>query len=358
MAQIIRNQINGVGNIGAALEAQIGVLPQSPQLLGQAVANQLGALGDLAGVGQTFVENLTDVLLGSGPGTVQGQLQQALDFLNQGEFGQAFQFLAVLPLLPILGNGLTNIELIPPLIAALQQPLADAATLFPVAAGPLANAQAALGVLGDPLNALIIGVGALTAVAGVADAAGNTLGGLIDAAQNGDPEGAFNTVVTQAAAGTSALLGGVLDPQFGLIAGLNGLRAAIAAAITTPSFPSPAAITDVTKAPGGAAQTFALTTAQEKAPESKRAHRLTKSRPGLLPTAPPQRRRAGQEQQPRPRTAPRRQPVHARRRLHQGWQASRRYRQLRSGCAGHHQGTHRPRSREEVGKLKHHLEEQ
>ena len=267
LAQIIRNQINGVGNIGAALEAQIGVLPQFPQLLGQAVANQLGALGDLAGVGQTFVENLTDVLLGSGPGTVQGQLQQALDFLNQGEFGQAFQFLAVLPLLPILGNGLTNIELIPPLIAALQQPLADAATLFPVAAGPLANAQAALGVLGDPLNALIIGVGALTAVAGVADAAGNTLGGLIDAAQNGDPEGAFNTVVTQAAAGTSALLGGVLDPQFGLIAGLNGLRAAIAAAITTPSFPSPAAITDVTKAPGGAAQTFALTTAQEKAPK-------------------------------------------------------------------------------------------
>ena len=103
----------------------------------------------------------------------------------------------------------------------------------------------------------------------MADAAGNTLGGLIDAAQNGDPEGAFNTVVTQAAAGTSALLGGVLDPQFGLIAGLNGLRAAIAAAITTPSFPSPAAITEVTKAPGGAAQTFALTTAQEKAPESK-----------------------------------------------------------------------------------------
>jgi hypothetical protein len=269
LAQIIQNQISGVGNIGAALEAQVGVIPQLPQLLGQAVSNQLGALGDLAGVGQTFVENLTDVLLGTGPGTVQGQLQQALDFLNQGEFGQAFQFLAVLPLLPVLGNGLTNIELIPPLIAALQQPLADAAKLFPVAAGPLANAQAALGVLGDPLNALLIGVGALTAVAGVADAAGNTLGGLIDAAQNRDPEGAFNTVVTQAAAGTSALLGGVLDPQFGLIAGLNGLRAAIAAAITTPSFPPPAPIAEVAKAPSGVTKSFALTTTQEKVPESK-----------------------------------------------------------------------------------------
>ena len=191
LEQILENQINGVGNIGAALEAQIGVIPQLPQLLGQTVANQLGAFGDLAAVGQTFVENLTDVLTGTEPGTVQGQLQEALDFLKEGEFGQAFQFLAVLPLLPILGNGLSNIELISPLIGALQQPLADAAKLFPIAAGPLANAQAALGVLGNPLNALIIGVGALTAVAGVADAAGNTVGGLIDAVQNRDPEAAF-----------------------------------------------------------------------------------------------------------------------------------------------------------------------
>ena len=39
LEQILENQINGVGNIGAALEAQIGVIPQLPQLLGQTVGN-------------------------------------------------------------------------------------------------------------------------------------------------------------------------------------------------------------------------------------------------------------------------------------------------------------------------------
>ena len=268
LSQILVNQINGVGNIGAALEAQIGVIPQLPDLLGQTVANELGAFGDLAGVGQAFVQNLTDVLTGSEPGTVQGQLQEALDLLNQGEFGLAFQFLAVLPLLPLLGNGLSNIELLPPLIQALQQPLADAAALFPIAAGPLANAQAALGVLGNPLNALIIGVGALTAVSGVADAAGNTVGGLIEAVQNGDPEAAFNTIITQAAKGTQALVDGAFAPQFGLIAGLQGLREAIAAAITTPSFPPQAAVAEVAKVPSAQAQSFTLTAPLEKAPES------------------------------------------------------------------------------------------
>jgi hypothetical protein len=270
LAQIIQNQINGVGNIGAALEAQIGVVPQLPQLLGHAVASQLGTLGDLAGVGEAFVNSLTDVLLGTGDGTVQDQLQRALDSLKQEDFGQAFQLLAVLPLLPVLGNGLSNIALLTPLIAALQQPLADAAELFPIAAGPLANAQAALGVLGNPLNALVLGIGALTAITGVADAAGNAVGGLIGAAQNRDPEAAFNTIVTESAAGVRAVVDGVLSPQLGgLVAGLQSLREAIAAAITTPSFPPPAAITEVAKAPSGAAQSFALTTTQEKAPESK-----------------------------------------------------------------------------------------
>ena len=188
LAQILRNQINGVGNIGAALEAQIGVIPQLPELLGQTVANQLGTLGDLAGIGQTLVENLTDVLFGSEPGTIQGQIQEAIDALKQDDFGQAFQFLAVLPLLPILGNALSNIELLSPLSTALQQPLEDAAKLLPIAAGPLANAQAVVGVLGNPFNALIIGLGALTAIAGVADAAGNTVGALIQGVQNPDPE--------------------------------------------------------------------------------------------------------------------------------------------------------------------------
>ena len=103
---------------------------------------------------------------------MQEQIQGALDLIDQGEFGLAFGNLAVLPLLPILGNGLENIVLLPQLITALQQPLADAAELFPIAAGPLGNAAKAIGVLGD-INAVPpIGLGALLALNGAAVAAG------------------------------------------------------------------------------------------------------------------------------------------------------------------------------------------
>ncbi|GFG55327.1 hypothetical protein CQY20_06165 [Mycolicibacterium agri] len=273
LAQIITNQINGVGNIGAALEAQVGVLPRVPELLLQAVAGQLGTISDLAGVSQSFVENLTEVLFGTEPGTVQGNLQEALEFLQEGDFGQAFQFLAAIPLLTVLGPSLANLELLPTLTQALQRPLADAAELLPIAAGPLANAQAALGVLGNPLNLLVIGVGALTTIGGVADAAGNTVGALIDGLQSGDFETTFNTIVNEAANGTSAVLTGALDLDFGIIAGLQRLREAIAAAITTPSFPPPpettAAVasvptTAVTSAPTKAAQSFTFTAPLQK----------------------------------------------------------------------------------------------
>ena len=197
---------------------------------------------------------------------MQEQIQGALDLIDQGEFGLAFGNLAVLPLLPILGNGLENIILLPQLITALQQPLADAAELFPIAAGPLGNAAQAIGVLGDINAVLPIGLGALLALNGAAVAAGNTVGGLIDAVQNGDPEAAFNTIVNQAAAATTALLNGALDPQFGLIGGLQGLREAIAAAITPPA---EVASTAVAKVPSGAAQSFTLTAPVEKAPALK-----------------------------------------------------------------------------------------
>jgi hypothetical protein len=81
---------------------------------------------------------------------------------------------------------------------------------------------------------------------------------LIDAVQNGDPEAAFNTIVTQAASATTAVLNGALDPNFGLVAGLQGLRKAIAAAIT-PQEASTASIASVAKVPTGAAKSFTVT---------------------------------------------------------------------------------------------------
>jgi hypothetical protein len=142
--------------------------------------------------------------------------------------------------------------------------------LFPIAAGPLGNLQNAIGVFGDINAVLPLGLGALLAVNGAAVGAGDTLGGLINAVQNGDPEAAFNAIVNGAAATTTALLTGALDPQFGLVAGLQGLREAIAAAITTPSFPPAVeSVASVAKAPSSAAQTFTLTAPLAKAPAPK-----------------------------------------------------------------------------------------
>jgi hypothetical protein len=263
LEQILANQLGNIGSIGEGLAAQIGVIPQLPGLLGDTVASQLANIGHLAGLGQTFLENALGVITGSGTGTLQDQIQGAIDLIDQGQIGLAFGNLAVLPLLPLLGNGLENILLLPQLIEALQQPLADAAALFPIAAGPLGNVANAIGVFGDISAVLPIGLGALLAVNGAAVAVGNAVGGLIDAVQNGDPEAAFNTIVNQSAAVTTALLNGALNPNFGLVAGLQGLREAIAEAITPTAPESVAAVASV---PRGAAQSFTLTAPPEKAP--------------------------------------------------------------------------------------------
>ena len=57
LEQVIANQLGSIGNIGAGIEAQIGVIPRLPELLGDTIESQLGNLGDLAGLGQTFLAN-------------------------------------------------------------------------------------------------------------------------------------------------------------------------------------------------------------------------------------------------------------------------------------------------------------
>ena len=256
LTQVIANQLANIGTIGDGLAAQIGVIPELPTLLGDALASQLGTVGNLSLLGQTFLENAVAVLTGSGPGSLQDQIQGAIDLINQGQIGQAFGNLAVVPLLPLLGSNLGNIFLLPQLIQALQQPFADAAELLPIAAGPLGNVQKAIGVFGDINAVLPLGLGALLAINGTAVGVGNTVGGLINAVQNGDPEAAFNAIVNGAAATTTALLNGALDPNSGLVAGLQGLREAIAEAITPPPVES---ADSLSKAPSGAARSFTLT---------------------------------------------------------------------------------------------------
>ena len=62
LEQVIANQLGSIGNIGAGIEAQIGVIPRLPELLGDTIESQLGNLGDLAGLGQTFLANALGVI--------------------------------------------------------------------------------------------------------------------------------------------------------------------------------------------------------------------------------------------------------------------------------------------------------
>jgi hypothetical protein len=88
LEQILANQLGNIGSIGQGLAAQIGVIPQLPELLGDTVANELANLGDLAGLGQTFLANALGVITGSGPGTLQDQIQGALDLINRANSGR------------------------------------------------------------------------------------------------------------------------------------------------------------------------------------------------------------------------------------------------------------------------------
>ncbi len=265
LAQILENQFNGIGNIPAAVGAQLGVLPQLPELLSDAATSELANIAGLSGVGQAFLENTIALFTG---GALQNQIQLGIDAAQNGDLGGAINALGLIPLLFVAGDGLQNLALSARLIPLLQQPFADAAKLLPIAAGPLANIQAAIGAV--PNAALLPVLGAYAAVLLPAVAAGDTIDGLVEAVRNGDPEAAFNTIVTQAGIATKAILDGTLDPiQGGVLPGLQALREAIAAVITTPSFPPAEALSAVGKVPSVAPQSFTLTAPLEKAPTPK-----------------------------------------------------------------------------------------
>jgi hypothetical protein len=170
------------------------------------------------------------------------------------------------------GNGLGNLLLPAQFIWVLQQQLGDVKELLPIAAGPLGNAQAALGVLADPNLLLTVGLGALTPIIAPGQAAAATIDGLIAAAKAGDPEAALKTIVDQSTGLTKTLLDGALDPNFGVLPALQRLREALAAAITPASIASteqPLAL--VAKAPSASAKSLTLTVPVEKTPADKGA---------------------------------------------------------------------------------------
>jgi hypothetical protein len=145
--------------------------------------------------------------------------------------------------------------------------LANIQELLPIASGPLTTAQQVVSVFAnDPTALLLVGIGPLLAINGAATAAGNGLSEVIKAVQNGDPAGVLNAVITEAANAASSIVGGAVDPGFGLLPGLQHLAEEIGTAIGTPL-----ATAAVATVPAISAKSVTLTTPVENAPADKGA---------------------------------------------------------------------------------------
>ncbi len=267
LAAILANQPGNIAGFPEAILRQILELPQIPGAIPGQIGDTLAGIQSLVGPVQAFLEDVITAVTSTDPdagGVLVPQLQAILTAFQSGDFGLAFGDLSVLPLAPILNPLLNNFTLLPQIAGVFQQQLANVQELLPIANGPLTTAQQVVSVFAnDPTALLLVGIGPLLAVNGVATAAGNTLAGLVQAVQNGDPEAAFNAVVNQAAAAVAAIVNGAVDPNFGLLGGLQHLREEIGTAIGTPL-----AVADASTAlPSAAAKSVTLKAPLEKAPE-------------------------------------------------------------------------------------------
>ena len=263
LPQLIRNQLGQALNLPENLVSQLNVIPHLPALIPDVTATEIADLQALGQAGQDFLTNIVD---GITQGDVQAQLQLAIDAAKGGDFGSAFNDLAALPLVTLLGHELGNLLLISTVGATLEKPIQDLAPLLPIVGQPLQNLGNVVAAL--PIQAVLVGLPAIVPVNTTAQALGETLDGVIEAAQTGDPGVAFDAVVTQAAAVTQAFLNVAVAPDGGgLVSGLQNLREAIAEAIGKPT-PSPL-LASVNALPSATAKTVTLTAPLEKSPEPK-----------------------------------------------------------------------------------------
>ena len=262
LAQIIANQIGNIAGLPAAIEDQIGVIPNVPQILGDALTDGVANVGVVSDVVQTLLQNVITTFTSTGEGTLLGQLQTALDDVQNNDLGGAFSTLFGAGLLAAL----PALEAVFGVAPVLLQPLDVAQQLFPIVGGPLADTEAALNALQQ--NVLVLGLSALNPVFNGGTALGSAVSEAIDAAQAGDPEAAFNSLLTGAGLTTKALLDGLADDNgFGLIPALQSLREAIAQAITPPAAAADA-MSSVAALPSATAKSITLTAPLEKAPAS------------------------------------------------------------------------------------------
>ena len=290
-------------------------------ILQQLIANQIESGTALFGAGQATAEAIVGIAQG-----LPAAFQDAADLVAAGDINGAINALlgsVVLGALPLIGTVLPQVQ------GVLERPFAVAQALV----APLTNAPIAIG-LGPLLGGVAVVQQAVTSIQAVANAVGS-----------GDPAEIGSAIQTGLAdvslAGVQAV-GITLDQ-------VNFVRGTIADALNQPLGGSPMAAESV---PSGAAKSFTLAAPLKEIAVAPKAE-VPVCRRIAVRQRERGRFRSGRRDQGCVRQCSHcegqrqgRQSVHAGIDLHQGWEASCRHRQLRPGAAGHHQGAHRPRSRE------------
>lgn len=216
------------------IEKLIAAVAANPApILTQVVENQIATAGVLGGLGRDYVENFVGFVTGTGEGvTLPGQLTDAFEALEDGDYGTAFGLLAAVPLLFVTAGNVfgTLGEVIPQIGALLAQ--------------PFTNMAAAITAATNPQNLLPVMLGFTTLTTFTAQTFGEGLEGVASAIRTGDPGAVLYAALEGAADTLDVFLNGGLlasspvDPfSNGIFGGLLWLRDAVAQAIA----PQPAA---------------------------------------------------------------------------------------------------------------------
>jgi len=234
IAKLVQQSIDNAGALGGK------VLADPLPILQQIFTNQMGNASSLAGALGTFIANTTTAITQDVP----QQLQLAQEAFEQGHITDGLNDLVGAVLLPILGSGLSNLEVFQDIFNVIRNPVQNVLNI--IDAGPT--------IL---LNA---GIGPILVLSNLVNAVGGGAEGLIAAVQSGDPENVANAVIDGVAGLAGAAINSVIDPNNGLIAAVLNLRTVIAQALGAPA-PAVAAVAAVNELPAAAAKTVTLSTA-------------------------------------------------------------------------------------------------
>lgn len=237
VAQLVQQSLANVNALGNR------ILAEPAPILQQILTNQAANAGDLASDFQQFLANSAATITQDVP----QQIQMAVTAFQGGHITDGLNDLVGAVLLPVLGNGLSNLAVISDVFNVLARPVQNLANL--IEAGPtilLNGAIAPIIVLSNFVNAI-----------------GNGAEGVIGAVQTGNPMKIATALADGAIGLVAAAINSVIDPDNGVIGAVLNLRNVTAQALGAPvAFAAKSSVTDV---PSSTAKMLTLSTTSETA---------------------------------------------------------------------------------------------